>query len=93
MSIVNQLKTGDRLQLSQDGHHLLANRQKMLWFSKKFMGQLAHLYSKGYRMEEASIHFIVYWKDLAEDKEYKIILPSITLVKGNQSLGKRLLIS
>jgi len=58
-----------------------SNRELILKYSKKFMEDLQNRLSKGFRIQEAKINFIIYWKDEAKEKEIKIILPQLLLVK------------
>ena len=58
-----------------------SNRELLIKYSKKFREDLQNRLSKGFRIQEAKINFIIYWKDEAKEKEIKIILPKLLLVK------------
>ena len=63
----------------------LGNRkgEKVVQFSKRFKEDITRWSSKGFRIENASVNFIVYWKDEEKNIEVKILLPEIFLKKTN----------
>jgi ATP-dependent DNA helicase RecQ len=77
---INNLFSGDSLQIVEDG---LANSTgvMILKYSQKFEDILKKHNSKGFKIVEAKVNFIVYWKDDAKEKESKIILPQLILKK------------
>lgn len=77
---INHLLSGASLQVLEDG---LANSRGELIckYSQKFRNVLKERYEKGFRIVEARVNFVVYWKDEAKDKESKILLPQLLLKK------------
>ncbi|WP_026764550.1 RecQ family ATP-dependent DNA helicase [Sediminibacterium salmoneum] len=78
---INKLFSGSTLQVMEDGLGNY-NGDLICKFSQKFREILRDRYDKGFRMVEAKVNFIVYWKDEAKDKESKIILPQLILKKS-----------
>ena len=78
---IDGLQSGDRLLIREYG---LANSsgQLVVKFSKKFVEVLTTRQQQGYRPFEAHVSFIIYWVDRATDKEWKIVLPEVVLVKA-----------
>jgi ATP-dependent DNA helicase RecQ len=58
-----------------------SNRELLVKYSKKFKEDLQDRVSKGFRIQEAKVNFIVYWKDEEKEKEMKIILPQLLFKK------------
>lgn len=77
---INGLFSGDSLQILEDG---LGNSRGDLIckYSQKFKNLLKEQYEKGFRITEATINFVVFWYDESKDKESKIILPQLQLMK------------
>jgi len=75
---VSNLVSGATLQILEDG---LGNSKGdlILKYSQKFKEALNKRYEKGFRIVEAKVNFIVYWKDESKEKEVKIILPQLIL--------------
>ena len=60
---------------TEDGH-------EVLYFSKSFIDTLEQKWKhKGYSIRTSKAQFILLWKDSQEDKEYRIVLPSLRLRK------------
>ncbi len=83
---LDSLNTGDsltygELQFGQGvGRGLnMLNGENILLFSKKFIKKLEFYESKGYRIESASVEYIVFWYNDKIEKEIKIVLPRIEL--------------
>lgn len=78
---LHNLFSGASLQIVEDG---LANAKRDLIckYSQKFRDALKEHSEKGFRIAEAKVNYVVYWKDEAKDKESKIILPQLLLKKN-----------
>lgn len=75
---IRNLFSGDSLQVLENG---LGNEEGefVCKYSQKFMDFLAERQEKGFRIADAKVNFVVYWKNEAKDKESKIILPQLLL--------------
>ena len=58
-----------------------SKRELLIKYSKKFREDLQVRLDKGFRIQEAKVNFMVYWKDEAKEKEMKIILPQLLFKK------------
>lgn len=77
---INFLTSGDRLKVTNEGCTNETN-ELVIKFSKKFSVQLEALSKTGFKLIDARVNFIVYWKDDKKNKEVKIVLPEIHLEK------------
>ena len=77
---IHNLFSGASLQVLENG---LGNEEGefVCKYSQKFMDFLAERQEKGFRIADAKVNFVVYWKNEAKDKESKIILPQLLLKK------------
>ncbi len=57
-------------------------------YSQKFQEVLRDRIQKGFKLAEAKVNFIVYWRDEDKKKEFKTVLPQIILT---ESVGHGLL--
>lgn len=73
---VNKLKSGMPLRLTEKGCTDYSNNE-ILRFSKKFQTTVSELIQKGYKLKEASVNFVVYWKKQEDQIEVKIVLPKV----------------
>ena len=80
--LIANLYSGVSLTILDDG---LGNRkgEKVVQFSKRFREDLTRWSSKGFKIENANVNFIVYWKDEEKNIEVRILLPEIFLKKTN----------
>jgi ATP-dependent DNA helicase RecQ len=79
-SLLSRIKSGDKLTI-QGNEGLAIESKSILKFSKQFQKKLAILEDKGYRINKATVNFLVYWKSEEDDQEIKIILPELYLKK------------
>lgn len=77
---VNRLKSGMPLRFTEHGCRDLSNNE-VLRFSKKFKDTVNELMQKGYKLKEASVNFVVYWKRQEDRIEVKIVLPKVIFGK------------
>jgi ATP-dependent DNA helicase RecQ len=77
---LHNLFSGTSLLIVEDG---LANAKGDLIckYAQKFRDVLKEHAEKGFRIAEARVNYVVYWKDEAKDQESKIILPQLMLKK------------
>lgn len=68
------------LRLTEKGCTDFANNE-ILRFSKKFKDILNELIQKDYKLEKASVNFVVYWEKQEDKKEAKIVLPKVVFKK------------
>lgn len=79
-SKIAQLQSGDPL--TAEGDELLnSDRQPVVKFSKSFIRKKGEMAAKGYKVLEARVNFIVYWKPEDSDREIKILLPELLFQK------------
>jgi ATP-dependent DNA helicase RecQ len=78
---MNGLQSGKNLTILNEGLGN-ASGQLLIKYSKSFTNQLNECINKGYKLSSARINFIVYWNNKDKGLESKIILPEITLTKG-----------
>ena len=82
--LIAGLYSGSNLQV--DGDDLLTTYNGKLnsvaRFSKAFKEKLNNLQMNGYRIDSASVKFVVYWRPKGEDRDYAILLPELILKKG-----------
>lgn len=85
---INRLFCGEFLQIKEGG---LANSNGELVckYSQKFRDVLIEWYNKGFRIAEAKVNFVVYWKDEGKERESRIILPQLLLKKHETSFLTR----
>ena len=57
------------------------SNNEILRFSKKFKDILNELIQKDYKLEKASVNFVVYWEKQEDKKEAKIVLPKVVFKK------------
>ena len=78
--LIRHLQSGDKLIL-ENGTCYNTDRREILKFSKAFIARLNELKSKDYEVEQVKINFILFWTKEETNKEIKIVLPEIYLVK------------
>ncbi|MDZ7794916.1 MAG: RecQ family ATP-dependent DNA helicase [Spirochaetia bacterium] len=81
--IVKNLTAGDILFTGDQENTLYTSTGRAaLNFSKRFSTEIKEKWiNKGYHIESAKASFILVWKDQTEEKEYRIVLPSLRLRK------------
>jgi len=81
--VVKELTAGDRLFTGEKDYTLYnSGGHEVLSFSKRFASEIEEKWiNKGYSIDSAQARFILVWKDKAEDKECRIVLPSLRLIK------------
>ena len=81
--LIKNLTAGDSLFPGEQKHTLYNSAgHAVIYFSKHFSSELQDKWlNKGYHIETAQARFIIIWKDQAEEKEYRIVLPSLWLRK------------
>lgn len=82
-TIIKKIISGEQLFTGPIGDILYSNSgREILTFSTKFYSDIqAKWLNKGYNILTAQAQFILLWKDKEEDKEYRIVLPSLRLKK------------
>ncbi len=82
---MSHLQSGTALTILNEG---LGNSsgQLILKYSRNFQGTLENHLRKGYKLNEASVNFIVYWHNQKENRESKIILPEIYFKKASNNI-------
>ena len=68
------------LRLTEKGCTDFSNNE-ILRFSKKFKDILNESIQKDYKLEKASVNFVVYWEKQEDKKEAKIVLPKVVFKK------------
>ena len=81
--VIKKLTAGDRLFTGENDHTVYnSGGHEVLYFSKRFASEIEEKWiNKGYSIHSAQARFILVWKDKAEDKECRIVLPSLKLIK------------
>ena len=77
---IKDLISGSALSILEDG---LANSngELILKYSQRFKEQLLALLANGFRVSNARVNFVVYWKNEVSGKESIIILPQVLVSK------------
>ena len=76
-----QMYSGMELDVDADGAGLSLRGERVVSFSKKYLGEIRRLNGKGYRAVRAKVRFVVTWKG-KEDKEVSVILlPEIVFAR------------
>ncbi|MCD4713818.1 MAG: RecQ family ATP-dependent DNA helicase [Clostridiales bacterium] len=78
---IAELRSGDELSLKEHGCYS-SNNVQVIAFSKSFKERLMAYQVKGYKLLEARISAIVYWKQEDKEDEVRIIFPVIKLGEG-----------
>lgn len=73
------------LRLTEKGCTDFSNNE-ILRFSKKFKDILNELIQKDYKLEKASVNFVVYWEKQEDKKEAKIVLPKVVFKRYKRKL-------
>jgi len=74
--LISQLKSGDDLLIKGDECTNLKG-ESILKFSKSFLSQIELQKQKGYKLLQANVNFIIYWKKEEMIQEVKIVLPEL----------------
>jgi len=74
--LISQVTSGDVLTINGD-ECTNSKGQSVLKFSRQFLNTIEEVKQKGYRLNEAKVNFIVYWKKEDAEQEIKIILPEL----------------
>ncbi len=77
---ISSLIAGDRLIVMDDGC-LNVKGESILKFSKSAMEQLKAMDTKGYKLKNATVDFIIYWQKEDTQHEIKIVLPKLYFEK------------
>ncbi len=77
---IGNLKSGDSLIVDEYGC-LDQHDNRILKFSKKFMDELNKLLWNGYEIVNASVKYLIYWKEREAENEILVLLPEIELTK------------
>jgi ATP-dependent DNA helicase RecQ len=84
-SYMTGIFAGDRLQTTSDGC-ATPQGNLILRFSKLFKEQIEKMASKGYKLSEGRVNYVLYWQkenEAGEMKEYLIMLPEVSFVKSH----------
>ncbi len=82
--LIKHLQSGDELIYRNNVCYNFDNRE-ILRFSKAFIAKLEELQNKDYIISEVKINFIVFWENEETEKEIKIILPEVYLIRKYNS--------
>lgn len=81
-SLVGYLMSGDLI--DADGQGCFTKKGvSFLRFSGAFKERLAGLAVKGYKINEARVNFVVYWLKEGSEKEIRVVLPELNLLKSS----------
>jgi len=81
-STIRTLQAGDPLEISkEDSDSVLFNGRKILKFSTAVLEKLHKFLLKGYRPERIHAEYIVVWKHKEQNKNYRVVLPRLELLK------------
>lgn len=78
--LIKKLQSGDKL-ICRDNICYNSENREILRFSKAFISKSEELQNKNYAISEVKINFILFWKNEETEKEVKIVLPEIYLIK------------
>ena len=80
-NVVSGLMSGDSLYADENGCRDRDGRT-VLKFSSRFRDRLAGFIGNGYSLSEAWVNFIVWWKGDGMDRELKVVLPGLKIIKS-----------
>lgn len=83
---IEDIVSGSKLSIVEGGLGNLKG-EKIIAFSTKFNESLTEWHNRGFRIDQASVNFIAYWKDVQKGKEIKILLPQIVLKKTTANIS------
>lgn len=75
-NLISQLTSGDILTLKEN-ECLDGNGKSILKFSKQFVEQIEAKKANNYKLKNAKVNFIIYWKKEDTEQEVKIVLPEL----------------
>lgn len=75
-SAIQQLFPGDQLRLDEYGLSTPAGIS-VLRYSKSFQEKITQYQQRGYRIQEATINFRLFWWDKVDQRNYEILLPMV----------------
>jgi len=73
---IDRLVSGQSLKIVEGGC-LNDKGIRVIQFSRDFAEFIVQQKSKGFVLQKADVNFIVHWRDLENNKEYKIVLPNL----------------
>lgn len=79
-NLISNLICGDKLSANNEGC-FDKNENPVVKFSGSFKEKIIAFESKGYKLKDASVNYIVYWQKEDTDNDLKIILPELKLQK------------
>ncbi len=77
---ISKLKSGDKLIVNNEGC-LDQNGRCIVKFSKSFKEKIIDFESKGYKLVESKINYVVYWTPEDSEDEIRIVLPELKFIK------------
>lgn len=77
---IANLMAGDNLQYHGD-EYLESNGYPVIKFSKHFIDKVALLKANNFRLKEATVNYVVWWRQEGTQNQIMIVLPKITFVK------------
>ena len=81
--LIANLKSGDKLMVNNDGCFDKAGNC-IVKFSNDFKEQIIDFQSKGYKLTESVINYIVYWQKEDSEDEIRIVLPELRFRKSDK---------
>jgi len=80
---VSHLKSGDILTVSKDSEELFdLNGKSIIRYSNKFFNEtLSRKLNAGYSVIKAEVNYVVYWYNEQYGRDFKVVLPKLTLEK------------
>ncbi|PIF01182.1 MAG: ATP-binding protein [Maribacter sp.] len=78
--IISHCKSGDKLEVDKNGCSD-KNGKSILKFSTKFKKEIIKNENQGFKLSEANINYMVYWKKEELEDEILIILPELKFIK------------
>lgn len=79
---ISCLKSGDQLSVCEEGCRD-ASGHLVLKFSRQFLNRLEKTQQMGFRMQRAEVNFVVFWYDVKQEKEVRILLPGVWFARGD----------
>jgi ATP-dependent DNA helicase RecQ len=80
---IEQLTAGQRIIPEKDSCKNFKG-EPVLKFSKKFLEEIDKLETRGYKLNEAKVKFILYWLDKETEEESLIVLPEVNFIKRTE---------
>jgi ATP-dependent DNA helicase RecQ len=78
--LIEGIVSGDELSFDNHGCYV-ANKKRVLIFSKKIKNELKKYTNIGYSLHKAKVRYVVHWKAKEKENSVRVIFPTLELIK------------